>query len=344
MKKILNLKEEYFNSLDYLRVFFAVSIVGWHTKMFGGTGLIASPFEFNVKDFIYGTIFLVGVPVFVQVSFFLYLTNRAKKPDYFLKRIFYLAFLYFFWMAALILIFYKESGFSQFAKIDFWLSGGATPLYFLIVLLILTFVFELNLLLQNLFNKKVMFGLALFFLIVTVGFLVNKSYFLATANPNLANLLSAHWSPINFLPYIFSAQIFYYFYKEGLPKIKAWVLALSAVAILFIAVIEYLYLSNSANLMTEGMIIPPYSRLSIILSTWLIFYVALSSQWPAYAWVKRFAGLTLGIYVLHIFVMNILAGLFPALMEIYRNTFIYFGAVLFISATATYLIREKGIL
>jgi len=336
----------YFDSFDYLRVFFALSIIAWHTKVLGPTGLISSQFGFNFKDFIYGSIFLLGVPLFVQISLFLYLLNRENKSKYFIKRILDLFFLYFFWMAALILIFYKESGLKILTKTEFWLSGGATPLYFLMVIIILTILLELFLLLEKTIDKKNFLIITLFALIVSIVANTNKVYLLDLFALGKTPFIMSHWSPINFLPYLFSSILFLKIYKDGFLKqinIFKWAI-ISLVVFLTVAVLEYLYLPNALYLENGGMIIPTYSRLSLVLGTCLVFSVAISKDYRSSDFIKKISGLTMGIYILHIFVMNILAGVLGSRFETISGTPLYFVIVTLVSLLIANTLKEKRII
>lgn len=337
--------QTYFNGFDYLRIFFALAVVAWHTKALGATGLTGEQFHLNLKDFIYGNIFLLAVPLFIQVSLFLYLVNRKNKPNYFGKRIFELIFLYFFWMALLVLVFYKESALKNLTSLQFWLSGGATPLYFLLVILILTFLTEFFVYLKSVLSRRIFLILTLFFLIVSIAVIVGKTYLFAHLNSSLALFFMSHWSAFNFLPYVFSAIIFADLYEKGVlgkGYVLKWII-ISTIFILGLALLEYRYLPSSIYLKYDGMIIPPYSRLSLFLGTWLVFFLALCRNYKLFPVIQKLAGLTLGIYVLHIFVMNILAGLLPDSFANLQNTVFYFLLVTIISGLAASLIKGKRI-
>lgn len=345
MRTELTTTKTYFSSFDYLRIFFAFSIVAWHTKLLGATGLVANQFNFNLKDFTYGSIFLLAVPLFVQISLFLYIFNRTNKENYFFKRIFNLGFLYLFWMSLLILIFYKEKGLANILNPEFWFSGGATPLYFLLILLILTLVTELILYLEKILSQKTFYIMNLFFLIVSVIAIIGKIYFFGSLDTNLTQFLMPHWSVLNFLPYVFSAIIFTKLYKDGILKkwfSLKWIIGLLLI-ITTIMFLEYRYLPGEIYLRQDGMIIPTYSRLSLILSTWLVFYLAIYKVYRTVNWIKVIAGLTLGVYILHIFVMNILAGLLQERFNEVQQTPFYFVTVLLVSLIITYFIKEKRI-
>lgn len=345
MKKTFDTTHPYFTGFDYLRVFFAFAVVAWHTKALGNTGLISEQFSINLKDFIYGNIFLLAVPLFVQVSLFLYLFNRKNKEGYFLKRILNVSFLYLFWMALLILIFYKENGLKTFLELQFWFSGGATPLYFLLVILILTIITEGFLHLGKIMKRNSFLIINFFALIVSLILILGKVYFFGSLSPKILPFVMSHWSALNFLPYVFSAIIFDDLRERGIwGKRISWKLAATLlVFMLGAALIEYLYLPSSVNFGFDGMVIPPYSRLSLILGTWLVFYLAVAKDYQVPAPIKTLAGLTLGIYIMHIFVMNILAGLLGSQFDTIRNTYIYFGLVAVITASLAYFLKEKRI-
>ncbi|KKQ18768.1 MAG: hypothetical protein US31_C0002G0113 [Berkelbacteria bacterium GW2011_GWA1_36_9] len=344
-KKNLKNKQQYFNSFDYLKVFFAISIVAWHTKALGPTSLVNSQLNLNLKEIIYGNLFLVAVPIFAQISLFLYIYNREIKKNYFWGRIFYLIILYLFWMALLIILFYAGNR-AKLQTLEFWLSGGASPLYFLLVLVVTTIVMEVFFLLKKLLNERIFISISVLLLLISTLVLVFKVNLVNFMIPKYLPLLMSHWSPINFLPYVFSALLFFYLYQKNYFRNKnIQVMALiTCFIIILIAYFEYRFIPNPIYLQYDGMIIPPYSRLSIILSTMLILYIFLNREDRPSIIVKKMSELTLGIYILHVFVMNLLAGFSSAYYQIIKNSVVYFGLVLLISLILTYLIKQKKII
>lgn len=340
-----DLKKQYFVSFDYLRVFFALSIVAWHTKAFGPTNLTDSKLNLTLRDIIYSDILLVAVPIFAQVSMFLYFINREIKQNYFWKRIINLLILYFFWMILLIILFYRQN-LVKLQTLEFWFSGGASPLYFLLVIIIMTIIAEIFIILKKIFRPLVFVYLSLFLLIVSIivlQFRVNIANYLPL---NFLPFLLSHWSPINFIPYVFSSAIFIYLYQQGFFKRKD--LRIEALLILFLIVVisyfEYKLMSSQISLKYDGLIIPPYARLSIIFSTLLIFYIFLNKNFSVSLWIQKFSELTMGIYILHVFVMNLVAGFSGDYFQIIRNSVVYFELVLLISLVLTYLIKQKRII
>ncbi len=338
-------KSRYFNSFDYLRVFFAISIVAWHTKAFGPTGLVSNSFSFNLKDIVYASILLIAVPVFVQMSLFLYTYNRDMKKNYFWKRIFHLTTLYLFWMAMLIILFYAGN-IAKLKTFEFWFSGGTSPLYFLLVLIVLTTLLELWILIRKHIPQHLFAIFSLFLFIISVLIITFKTSLISLIEPRFVPLLMSHWSPINFLPYVFSASFFYSVYQKGYLKDKNIKLVISIFLALIIMVVfwEYKNLPGPVYTLYDGMLIPPYSRLSIILSTLLIFYVFTIKNYTPPNIIKILAEYTLGIYILHIFVMNFLAGFSSKYLQIIGNNFVYFSLTLLISIFITYLIKQKKII
>lgn len=344
-KNNLKNQSQYFNSFDYLKVFFAIAVVAWHTKAFGPTSFVSNQLSLNLKEVIYGNVLLIAVPIFAQISLFLYIYNREIKKNYFLKRVFHLATLYLFWMALLIILFYADER-TKFKTWEFWFSGGASPLYFLLVLAVMTILAEIFLLAKKLVNERALVFISLFLLLASILVLVFKTHLVNFIEPRFLPLLMSHWSPINFVPYVFSAWLFFYFYQKG--YLKKQDIRIKTLIFLFLITIivyfEYKFMPNSIYLKYDGMLIPPYSRLSIILSALLILYVFLNRNYLPSRIVKIFAELTLGIYILHVFVMNLLAGISPSYYEAIKNSLLYFGLVLSISLLLTYLIKQKKII
>lgn len=338
-------KSQYFNSFDFLRVFFAISIVAWHTKALGPTGLVEDSFNFNLKDIAYGSLLLAAVPTFAQISLFLYIYNREMKKNYFWKRFFHLTTLYLFWMAMVIILFYAGN-LAKLKTTEFWFSGGASPLYFIFIIIILTTLLELWIIIKKFIPQHLFAIFSLFLFIGSVLIITLKTSLISLIDPRFLPLLMSHWSPINFLPYVFSASFFYFIYQKGYLKDKNIKLGVSIflALIIVIAYLEYRYLPNPIYSQYDGMLIPPYSRLSLILSTLLIFYVFTIKNYTFSNIIKILSEYTLGIYILHIFVMNFLAGFSSKYLSITENNFVYFGLTLSISIFITYLIKQKKII
>lgn len=339
------IKEIYFSNFDYLKVFFAVAIVAWHTKVLGPTSFVTNNFNINLKEIFYGSIFLLAVPIFAQISLFLYLYNHEIKKNYFLKRIFYLLILYLFWMAILVILFYSHNR-AILKTPEFWLSGGASPLYFLLVLVVVMAILEIFIMISKYLNERIFLSISLLLLSASVAVLVFKANLFNFVAPEFQSILMSHWSPINFLPYVFSALTIFYLYQKGYfnQKDRRTMTLITIFIVVLAAYLEYKFLPNPIYLKYDGMIIPPYSRFSIILATFLTFSVFLNWQDRKQIIIKKLAELTLGIYILHVFVMNFLVGLSPAFYEKFKNSVVYFGLVLIISIALTYLIKEKKII
>lgn len=338
-------KKTYFSGFDYLKVFFALAVVAWHTKALGATELAKLGSNLHFKDIVYGNFFLIAVPLFIQISLFLYLKNREEKSAYFLKRIIYLFTLYFFYFALYLLIF-RTSYTGKLFNLENWLSAGGTPLYFLLVLAVLTISTEVMLLIKKFISEKIFNIICIVLLLSSIAFLIIKPYLAQYIPSQYWRLLMAHWSFINFVPYIFSSFLFFDFYKKGFlarKDIRPEIL-LTLIGLSLIIPFEYKYLSNEFVLKYSELIIQPYSRLSIFISTFLVFYIFLSRNFYAPSWIKSIAGLTLGIFVLHIFIINLFAGHFFKFYFLYKESYIVFLIVLTISAVLTLGLKEKKLM
>lgn len=344
-KNKIEMPKKYFDSFDYLRVFFALSIVAWHTKIFGPTTLVTSHFSFNLKEFFYGNIFLVAVPVFAQISLFLYLYNRETKKNYFSKRIIHLATLYVFWISLIVLLFYGAGSIPVIKTPEFWLSGGRTPLYFLVVLMITTIITEIFLVLKKYLKNSLFIAFCFFSFVVSTGAILFKTSLLPLIPGEYWQIFMSHWSPINFIPYIFTSFIFLDLYNKDCFKRKniKFETIISLIVIAIIIYFEYKLLPSLTYLKYE-MIIPSYSRLSIVLSTVLVMYIFLNKNYDPPKIIKFLSGYTLGIYILHLFVMNLFASHFPHYYLLIKESFYYFIFVLLVAFGITYFIKSKKII
>lgn len=348
MKEKNLIDKKYFSSFDYLRVFFAMAVVAWHTRALGVTTLMTNQLNLNLKELIYGNIFLIAVPIFVQISLFLYLYNRDIKENYFKKRIFRLGSIYVFWLSAVVVLM-LGIGQVNFRSPIFWVSGGGSQVYFIFTVIIMTILLEFFFRIKKFFSPNGFLYFSLVMLTISTVIILFKANLLSYINldPKYLQLFIPYWNPINFIPYIFSSFIFFYFYQRGYlqkkdVRVEIWI---TLILIILLAYLEYRFMSRYEIFLNyDAVIVPPYNRLSIILSTWLILYVFLNRNYQSPVFIKKLSGLTLGVFLIHLFLMNIFAAQLPFIYNSVKNSFVYFAIIITASFIVSYFIKDQEII
>ena len=70
-------------------------------------------YKIGLNEIIYFNVFMVSVPLFMQIGIYLYIKNRRQKEGYFIKRMGYLLITYLFWTIASSMILNKEGIFEK---------------------------------------------------------------------------------------------------------------------------------------------------------------------------------------------------------------------------------------
>uniref|UniRef100_B8HV85 Acyltransferase 3 domain-containing protein n=1 Tax=Cyanothece sp. (strain PCC 7425 / ATCC 29141) TaxID=395961 RepID=B8HV85_CYAP4 len=329
-------QKQKFEGFDFLRTVFAIAIVALHAQLFS----LLEDFKigpFYVEDILDANVAYFAVPVFFQISLFLfYIKSEKLGPRYLLqKRLPKLISLYLFWVIANIIFnilltgkteSLRSSTSSLRAFTEFVVSGGNSPLYFFFSLAFITALTEVSILLISKAKRKSLKNTILYVALFASCVLVFVFSVLRLPNPSLQNasglikfavgLAQWNYNPLNFLPYIFTTAIVAQEFnsrKIGFlnSKLKLFVL------FWFFLIFSILEWTLSKDLLN-------YSRLSLVFGSWLLLYLALLSTRKVPATVQFISGCSLGIYTLHLFFThgffagesNILAPLaksFPAL-------------------------------
>ncbi|HEY9597301.1 MAG TPA: acyltransferase family protein, partial [Cyanophyceae cyanobacterium] len=273
-----------------------------------------------------GMVGALAVPVFLQVSLFLFYCKSEKTGlSYFIrKRLPRLISLYLFWVCS-ITIFdilfvggfesVRSATSSLKAFLEFIVSGNSTPYFFFFSLIFVTVIAEfITLLLGNLENSstkiKLSYGLLfassiMVFSFSTIQPILNytgiQSSFLTTLN----NITGWDYTPINFLPYAFTSAITMQEYKDGkLEKVtkflKRKLYVLLALTLIFFT-LEWVLTSKRLLIQVDQAPLDHYLRLSLLFGSWLLLYLALVSKRKVPAIVKLLSKCSLGIYGFHVF-------------------------------------------
>lgn len=321
-------KEQKFEAFDFLRAIFSVVIVAYKTKIFNIPKiLVPSAFTKAFSDYVLsGIVGALAVPVFLQVSLFLFYSKSEKTGfKYFIqKRLPRLIYLYVFWVGAITLydvLFF--GGFEDIRKAtssikafsEFIMSGNSTPYFFFFSLIFVTILGEILVLLFSKIEKPATkINLSYWLLIVScilvfsfstiqpiIKYTGIESPFLNFIN----NLTGWDYTPVNFLPYVFTSAITAQEYKEGklaqvttfLRRKLSGLLGLT----LFFFALEWILTSNGLLIQVDQAPLDHYLRLSLVFGSWLLLYLGIISKRQVPAIVKFLSYCSLGIYGFHVF-------------------------------------------
>ncbi|MFC1769885.1 acyltransferase family protein, partial [Nitrospirota bacterium] len=212
----------YYNGFDYLKVIFILCVVAWHSHIFG------DPTKFShfiyrtmplLSDIVYMNLFMLAVPVFIQISLFLYLENRPNKTSSFTKRFKQLFITYLFWLFTWMLFksngtYAIESSFINLKEILITIVSGRSIVYFLFSLLLCVSILELLLQVEE---KVFSINYSWHYWIVTSAiltgvFIAMPYYFSNQGYPYL------YWIPMNFFPYISGAVLIHKIKNSSINK------------------------------------------------------------------------------------------------------------------------------
>jgi hypothetical protein len=292
-----------------------------------------------LKDVVYFNIFMLAVPVFIQVSLFLYLNNRQNKQNYFIKRFTFLLATYLFWSFAWIL--YESNGayglqfyFKNFQETFVTLVwGGRSLFYFFFSLLVCVSVLEFFLRIWERFlsHKNDCYYWAIVSILLLCVFIA-MPYYLSSHGYSYM-----YWMPMNFLPYVSGAVIIYKL--NNLSKNKQQIIILGGIILcLALAFIEWSYIQKFIWRTYSGHILPPYTRLSLVVGTYSIVLLMSILQIPKNNYINSLAEYSLGIYCFHMFSPLIMANYLFSL-GISINLAVFMDRLIF-SFFATFILKR----
>ncbi|BAU66913.1 hypothetical protein STA3757_43190 [Stanieria sp. NIES-3757] len=319
-------KNQKFEGFDFLRAIFSIAVVALHSNLFiifpelFGWSLISNILIMNVG--------YCAVPVFFQVSLFLFYLKREKTGVryFWQKRLPKLISLYLFWVGLATvfeLLFNFNEGFKSISVatsslkslVEFIVSGNSTPYYFFFSLIFVTIVAEILILIFKIIKKRsIRTKISYVFLFISLILIFTCSLFdsiikYTTIKISWFNFLNniTHWvyNPLNFLPYVFTTVITFQEYKEGkLERITKW-LKLKLYFLLFLAsaffILEWTLTNKGFLIQIDQKPLEHYMRLSLIFGSWLLLYLALLTKRQVPEIIQFISQCSLGIYGFHVF-------------------------------------------
>jgi hypothetical protein len=341
-----------YNGFDYLRAYACVSVVLWHTQ--GLDFLIRIPILENIVNIVYYNFCLIAVPIFFQVSLFLTYSKGANFKYIIQKKVPRLFNIFFFWTIAGAIFLVVVNGISRLnfeflnnhlSLINWILRGGFRPeLYFLISLIILTIASGVNQFFFRVSNYSIRYQFWLLILFSLMLYFYPVLSVLEIKSNFLISLFSAYWNPLNFFPYIFSALILNYyrqnFNNKNLGKKIQNHLIVLGILFISLSATEWLWMKN---ILGNQFILPPYSRISLVLGSSLILYLFSHPLAQAGGGVTLLSSYSLGIYCLHynlIYPTNIIVKTIYFLLSSHPSSWIIFILTLLISILIVKIIRN----
>jgi len=345
---------EYFGGFDYLRVCFATAIVAWHVKLFGPVSIFqADLVRPSLPDIIYFNLCLVGVPLFFQISIFLYIFFREKKPNYFVRRMRQLLLVYLFLIVIDRIINKGHIGSSRLTDPAYWMLGGIdSDLWFLFSLMILIAVAELVYWVKNrmdtmrfLWLQFVLFAISisLYFLKIPLLSYIPKRYHVY--HIKFTNTL-------DFLPYVFLAFIVVHYYKNGKishhnQRLRNFIISMF-IAYVLTSISEWILSPRNAISAYYNCMLPilPYARISVLIGVITILLIFIMRDYSPPRIISECAKLTLGIYIIHYFIVSHFDEIFRPLLDhsmVFQIPLIEFLLVFISSVIITYCLKYERV-
>jgi surface polysaccharide O-acyltransferase-like enzyme len=305
------LTKRYISGFDYLRAFFSILVVVWHDR---GLSFLAKtePVLTDIVNCFYYNLCLLAVPVFFQISLFLFYKKQLNEKKYFIKnRLPNLLLLYGIWTFISVVInslIRHGTYLREIANPKIFLSvvimGSNSELFFLFSLIFVTFLAFLNTILffngkTSLFIQSILLLLSLVAIVFqdTTTLLTHKSIF------------SEYWNPICFIPYVFSSSILVLLHQEGsksifhswLGKNKLFFISLLFMFFILSSCLEWQLLSLPKFF--NGYLLPPYARVSLVFGALMTTYCAILVSKKSGNLIQQVSQESLGIYLIHSYLL-----------------------------------------
>lgn len=324
-------KEKKFEGFDILRAIFSIAIVAYKTNFFYVPEiLVSNDLTYALSAYVFsGMVGALAVPVFLQISLFLFYYKSEKTGfSYFIrKRLPRLILLYLFWVGLITIfdIFFvggleavKGAASSLKAFLEFIVSGNSTPYFFFFSLIFVTIIAEGLILLFNKLEKAstkitinyclLIASSLLIFVFFTIELIIDRAVIQSSFLNYLNNIARWDYTPLNFLPYVFTTAITVQEYNEGrleevTKSLKRKLYSLLILTLGFFT-LEWTLTSNGLLIQVDQAPLDHYLRLSLVFGSWLLLYLALLAKRKASTIVKFLSGCSLGIYGFHVFLIK----------------------------------------
>ena len=212
----------------------------------------------------------------------------------------------------------KGAASSLKAFLEFIVSGNSTPYFFFFSLIFVTIIAEGLILLFNKLEKAstkitinyclLIASSLLIFVFFTIELIIDRAVIQSSFLNYLNNIARWDYTPLNFLPYVFTTAITVQEYNEGrleevTKSLKRKLYSLLILTLGFFT-LEWTLTSNGLLIQVDQAPLDHYLRLSLVFGSWLLLYLALLAKRKASTIVKFLSGCSLGIYGFHVFLIK----------------------------------------
>lgn len=295
------MEEQRIDGLQWLRAVMSLFVVIWHLGG-GGKSALFYPdklpnHSFQASDFVNFQVLLLAVPTFMLISTYL-LALAGGSMTTALRRSQRVALLVLFWPVLWMLY---QGGWASLPQnlpatpgdtVTFVLTAGHT-IYYFFVSLILAYALT---------SLAAALPLAVNVLLLLVAVIAVAGAPVFSIQYNLP-LLSAYWSPVNFLPYPFAGVIIWRALDRDAPSQRlAIVSALLLAAYCGFSYLEWMTYPNAVFFPGQQVAYPAYTRPSLVAGAMLLLLLAIHTRPGLPKVIDFMASYSLALYLLHLFV------------------------------------------
>ena len=116
------------------------------------------------------------------------------------------------------------------------------------------------------------------------------------------------------------------------------------VAMIFLIIVEWKTLLSNSLFAENSFLLPAYSRLSLVIASVLLCVSFIKFNVDGGKTVKTLSELTLGVFLIHMYIMNYYSTVTPELAALTSNNMpLYYAAVVVMSFGLTYCIKKTKI-
>lgn len=351
MHKIAHkISEQYFQSFDILKVILSFFVVGWHLKIFGINLQIFSQntltlSKLNFFDYLYVDVFLLAVPLYYLMSLYVYLHKRQTDAAYFRRRIASLLKIFGFWYLFNVIVIGRQLNIKEIFSITTIISGWNSHIYYLFSLILLLSATELTMFVKTKILRKNHTVYLMCLLCVSIIFVLMGVVVGIHGLKGADRYLTSYYSPFNFLPYTFIGALLFR-YRSYLKRIKSKYITLLIIFGLVVSVLEIVFINNISFFSINGMRIPQYGRLSILILSTSIFIYSIQKKLylkeDVIEKIKSFSTYTFGIYIVHYYLILFFNKiLFPQTSYLMDNRLVYFLFIYIASFIAVFFFKKS---
>ncbi len=296
-----------FEGFTYLRAIFSWMIVSWHGEFLGNTPAmkIADSYSANPKDIYQCNLIAMGVPVFIIISLFLYIdryysniSRELSSKAYLKKRVLNFSVLYIFWRViysffSIGKFWYQPRGFVR--NIYHLIFGDDTVLYYFVEMIWLIIATHILCQFTAEFSSKQ--KIYLYSLLSVFSTCLTFSLHFLPLGLKIESL--RYFSPICFIPYIFTSLLIHHIYTNYKTYSTKIMIVLAVISIVFI-IFEWrilpdkVYLENGIRSALTG-----YGRPSLVTSSMALMLLVLNVNKKPPLIIENLGNISLYVFCLH---------------------------------------------